>query len=95
MTKRKQTASLEPAPMSLADARELVVCLETIERCDVAIRVYEQAGITGTVHDIEHREMRGRAVHNAWLLLPPHKRSIDHERAVELARPDDADEVVF
>lgn len=33
-----------------------------VERCDAAIRQYAGAGISGTPHDIEHRQMREDAL---------------------------------
>lgn len=32
------------------------------EQCDAAIRQYAEAGISGTPHDIEHHQMRDRAL---------------------------------
>lgn len=33
-----------------------------VEQCDDAIRQYADAGISGTVHDIEHHQMRDEAL---------------------------------
>lgn len=47
--------------LDLAAATELVKVLSTIESCDKAISQYAEMGISGTLHDIEHREMRRTA----------------------------------
>ena len=47
--------------MTSAQAWELYHLLVDAERCDRAIREYAEAGIAGTSHDIEHREMRDQA----------------------------------
>ena len=46
----------------LQRAWELFCLIETVERCDKAIKQYAEAGISHTVHDVEHREMRRVAI---------------------------------
>ncbi len=46
----------------LSDAVELARVINEIEACDQAIERYAELGISGTVHDIEHKEMRERAM---------------------------------
>jgi hypothetical protein len=47
--------------LDLATAIELVTVLSTIESCNKAISQYAEMGISGTPHDVEHREMRRAA----------------------------------
>jgi hypothetical protein len=39
----------------------LIQTIRTLLACDNAIAEYEAAGISGTLHDLEHREMRAKA----------------------------------
>ncbi len=41
---------------------ERLKMLQEIGLCDRAIKQYEELGISGTPHDLEHREMRRVAV---------------------------------
>ncbi len=58
------------AAFDLAAAWELCQVMQIIESCDRAIAQYAEMGISGTVHDIEHQEMRAAAVRRMRELRP-------------------------
>lgn len=56
--------------MTAERAMHLISAIRTLELCDRAIAEYEAAGISGTVHDLEHREMRTEAWKRLMELRP-------------------------
>jgi hypothetical protein len=53
---------IEVDMMTAERADGLIAIIRELQLCDAAIAQYEEMGISFTVHDIEHREMRAKAL---------------------------------